>query len=88
MYSIEFKRSAYKEYESLSKELKKRIDSALEILSVNPTSELLNFKKLRGVDNTYRIRVGDYRIVYSPNNEKLIVLVIKVGHRKDVYEFF
>lgn len=87
-YKIEFKRSAFKEYEKLPKAVRTRVDDALEMLCVNPLSDILSFKKLRAVENTYRIRVGDYRIVYSPQNESLVVFVIKVGHRKDVYEFF
>lgn len=42
-------------------------------------------KKLFGSDHTYRIRVGDYRIVYDIQNARLIVFVIRVRHRRDVY---
>ncbi len=87
-YKIVFQKSAFKEYEKLSKSLKIKIDSALEILSINPFSEIIYFKKLRGKENHYRVRVGDYRIIYSPQNELLIVRIIRIGHRKDIYRNF
>ena len=43
------------------------------------------FEKLNGTDQLYRIRVGDYRIVYAVEDERLLVLVVKVGHRREVY---
>ena len=42
-------------------------------------------KKLVGSDHTYRIRIGDYRVVYDIHDDKLIVLVVRVRHRRDVY---
>ncbi len=43
-------------------------------------------QKLKGIEDYYRIRVGDYRIVYAVERERLLVIVVTVGHRKDVYE--
>ena len=86
-YKIEFKRSAYKEYEKLPRAIKTRIDDALEILCVNPFSEILSFKKLRGVENSYRIRVGDYRILYRIIENEKKVLVVMIKHRRDIYAF-
>jgi mRNA interferase RelE/StbE len=87
-YKILFQRSAYKEYQCLPKAVQLRVDQALEILSIDPLSEVLRFKKIRGKENHYRIRVGDYRIIYSPQTATLIVRVIRIGHRKDVYRHF
>lgn len=87
-WKIFFQKSAHKEYQKLPKKIRAKIDEALSILSINPLSELLNFKKIKGKDNHFRIRVGDYRIVYTPQNDRLIVRIIRVGHRKDVYKFF
>lgn len=42
-------------------------------------------QKLRGADDIWRIRVGDFRILYSVDDERLLVLVIRIGHRRDVY---
>ena len=87
-FRVLFQRSAYKEYRALPRSVRTRVDQVLEILSVNPLSEVLRFKKLRGKDNHYRVRVGDYRIIYSPQSTTLVVRVIRLGHRKDVYRYF
>lgn len=87
-YRVLFQKSAYKEYQALPKAVSIRVDRALEILSIDPLSEVLRFKKIRGKENHYRIRVGDYRIIYSPQTATLIVRVIRIGHRKDVYRHF
>ena len=87
-FRVLFQRSAYQEYRALPKSVRTRVDQVLEILSVNPLSEVLRFKKLRSKDNHYRVRVGDYRIIYSPQLTTLVVRVIRLGHRKDVYRYF
>ena len=87
-YRVVFQKSAHKEYLSLPKKVRLRIDETLLILSINPLSEILRFKKIRGKENHYRVRVGDYRVIYSPQNDVLVVRIIKVGHRKDVYRYF
>jgi mRNA interferase RelE/StbE len=88
MYKVLFQKTAFKEYNKLPVKVRYKIDEALEIIRINPLSEILRFKKIRGKENHYRIRVGDYRIIYSPQDETLIVRVIRVGHRKDVYQYF
>ncbi|MBI2974395.1 MAG: type II toxin-antitoxin system RelE/ParE family toxin, partial [Deltaproteobacteria bacterium] len=60
---------------------------ALNILANNPSSEFLKIKKLKGADALYRTRLGDYRLVYEIREDALIIVVIKIGHRKDVYRF-
>ena len=52
-------------------------------LAENPRPE--GMEKLTGRENRYRLRVGDYRIVYSIADEALIVMVIRIGHRREVY---
>ncbi|MBN2320383.1 MAG: type II toxin-antitoxin system RelE/ParE family toxin [Acidobacteria bacterium] len=54
-------------------------------MSIDPISEVLRFKKIRGKENHYRIRVADYQIIYSLHTTTLIVRVIRIGHRRDVY---
>lgn len=87
-YSVEFTKSAKKEFDLLSKKIQDKVVEALSFLSQNPFSEFLKFKKLKGADFLYRIRLGDYRIVYEIRSQILIVLVIKIGHRRDVYRSF
>lgn len=57
-----------------------------KIKKLNPSSQNNNIKKLTGCDNLYRLRVGDYRVIYQIRNLELIILVLKIGHRKDVYK--
>jgi mRNA interferase RelE/StbE len=82
-YRIELKRSAAKEIEQIrnAKELKRIIDR-IGKLSENPRP--VGAEKLSGSDH-YRIRQGQYRIVYSIFDDILLVEVVKVGHRRDVY---
>jgi len=84
-YSIEFVKSARKEFERLPAKMRVRTVEALKLLAENPYSELLKVKKMRNSDKLFRIRLGDYRILYEIKNENLVVLVIKVGHRREVY---
>lgn len=84
-FKVEFVKSAKKEYDKLPQGVKAKINEVLSVLSRNPYSELLNIKKLKGEDSLFRVRLGDYRVVYLIENKKLIIVVIKIGHRKDVY---
>jgi len=83
-YQIEIKHSARKEIEYLPKRDQRRIIAVIEKLSGNPRPE--GVRKLTGAEDLYRIRVGDYRIVYQICDKKLVVWVIRIGHRKDIYK--
>ncbi len=87
-YTVEFVRSSRKEFEKLSLRTRERVLEALAFLTVNPHSELLKVKKLKGASDLFRIRIGDYRLIYEVREEKLVVLVIKIGHRREVYRRF
>ncbi|GAB4302450.1 MAG: type II toxin-antitoxin system RelE/ParE family toxin [Thiohalomonadaceae bacterium] len=82
-YRVEWKRSAEKELRKLPREVIPRIIEAVGGLGANPVPQ--GTRKLVGSDHNYRIRVGDYRIVYSLFQDRLIVEVIRVGHRREVY---
>ncbi len=84
-YSVHFVHSARKEFERLPKKIQDRVVEALHLLQHNPRSELLKVKKLKGTDALYRIRLGDYRIVYDVRHEQLVIVVIALGHRREVY---
>lgn len=84
MYQIEFKKSAQKEFDRLSRAVQQKIVEALHLLSSHPYSELLQIKKLKGTDSVYRFRVGDYRVLYEIKHDRLTIIVIKVGHRGEV----
>lgn len=85
MYRVHFSKSAEKEIAALPGPIVKRIAKAIDGLEVNPRPS--GCKKLKGSkDSLWRIRIGDYRVVYSIEDVLLIVDIRKVGHRKDVYE--
>ncbi len=84
-YRIEFVKSARKEFEALPAKTQDKVVEALNLLAQNPYSEFLQIKKLKGAEGLFRIRVGEYRVVYEVRNQVLTVVVIKIGHRKDVY---
>ena len=82
-YKIEWRRSAIKELEKLPRPIISKIVSAVDNLSSNPYPE--GVRKLVGSENSYRIRIGDYRVLYNIIKNKLIVEIVRVGHRKDIY---
>ena len=83
-YRIQWKQSAKKELKKLDKKVIPKILEVVESLAQDPNP--IGSKKLRSAKRMYRIRVGDYRIVYSVfANILLIIEIIKVGHRKDIY---
>ncbi|HMN23101.1 MAG: type II toxin-antitoxin system RelE/ParE family toxin [Ignavibacteriaceae bacterium] len=81
-YKIEFKKSASKELNSLPNKEIKRILNSIDQLSEEPRG--VNSKKL-SASKYYRIRVGDYRILYEVKDQILIIYIIKIAHRKDIY---
>ena len=82
-YAIIFARSARKEIESFDEKIVNRIFSRIEALSKDPRPS--GCRKLVGNKYLWRIRIGDYRVVYAIYDDKLIVDIISVRHRKDVY---
>ena len=86
MYKLEFKKSAVKEAKKLSTPVWNRIREQILDLQNSPTSQ--NSKPLRGYKGYFRIRIGDYRVVYFVNKDKSMVTIFKIGHRKDVYRDF
>ena len=82
-YRIEFKRSAAKALKQLTKRDRRRIRDKIDSLSENLPNRTTT--KMKGDNPFHRIRVGDYRIIYEIQNEILLILVLKIGHRKDIY---
>jgi mRNA interferase RelE/StbE len=81
MYNIEWKENALRELEKLESSLTRRILKKVDELSENPFSK--DIKKLKGSDD-FRLRVGDYRIIFFI--EKDLIQILKIGHRKNIYE--
>ncbi len=82
-YSILYKRSAADELLLLPASNAHKVKSAIDNLAVNPRPQ--GCIKLSGLINEYRIRVGNYRIIYAIADNVIIVTVIRIAHRKDAY---
>ena len=83
-YIIKFKASATKEFQKLSSSVQQRLRTPINSLKTDPRPP--GSIKLKGSDQLYRIRVGDYRVVYSIDDAVKIVLVTRVRHRREVYD--
>ena len=85
-YKAIFSKNALKIFKKLDKTTAGRIIEAIETLCDNP-HETSNTKKMKGYsDNVYRLRVGSYRIIYEIVNNELIIIVVNVGSRGDIYK--
>jgi mRNA interferase RelE/StbE len=82
-YTVLIERYAQKQIMKLGKKAIPVIKAAIAGLADNPRP--YGYKKLKG-EEAYRIRVGDYRIIYEINDDIIIVTVVSVGHRKDIYK--
>jgi mRNA interferase RelE/StbE len=82
-YSLHFSKQAFKELEKINEPFYSHIKQAVLNLALNPRPQ--GYKKLKGRDG-YRIRIGNYRVIYDIFDNELVVDIITLGHRKDVYE--
>ena len=82
-YRIEISRTAEKQLTKLRPEDQRRVAKAMVSLGNDPYPK--GSRKLTGYDDVFRIRVGEFRILYSVSAKKLIITILKVGQRKDVY---
>ncbi len=86
MYSLEFLKEAVAELKRLDPVWQKRILNKLKILAEDPVRLAQNIKPLKGQYHDYfRLRIGDYRVIYSQEKARLIILIIRIGHRKEIY---
>jgi mRNA interferase RelE/StbE len=81
-YEIIFTDTSRKQFKKLEKDIRERIIKALERIRIRPE---IHVKKLVG-DPGYRLRVGEYRVIIDIYKDKLIILVIKIAHRKNIYK--
>ena len=80
-YDLKIEKNAQKSLARISEPFQTKIIDKIYALSRNP---YYNAKKLIGRE-AYRIRIGNYRVIYEINNNELVVLVVTIGHRKDIY---
>ena len=83
-YSLEIKQSAQKELDSLDDAVFARVDRKILVLADNPRPP--GCKKLKGYKDLWRIRVGDMRVIYVIDDSAKLVTVMRVAHRREVYE--
>lgn len=82
MYTIEFSPTALRDYKKLPENAVEGLNLAIDSLALNPRPS--GYKKLKGRD-AYRIRIGDYRIIYEIHDKILTIVIFRIRHRKDVY---
>ncbi|MBI2530207.1 MAG: type II toxin-antitoxin system RelE/ParE family toxin [Candidatus Diapherotrites archaeon] len=82
MYDVLFTEKAERQLRKLEKHVRERIISALERARIRPEA---HFQKLVG-DKAYKLRAGDYRIIADILRDKLVILVLKAGHRRNIYK--
>ena len=82
-YRIDYAKGVEKDLRKIPGKMAVRVGRAIDKLATNPFPS--GCVKLIGYDIEYRIRVGDYRVIYQVQNSILVVLVIEIGHRKDIY---
>jgi mRNA interferase RelE/StbE len=83
-YSVEFRPGVLKSIKHFPKRELLRIKKKIDALSDNLPDPATT--KMKGDNNFHKVRTGDYRIVYEIQEDRLVILVVKIGHRKDVYK--
>ncbi|WP_303708987.1 MULTISPECIES: type II toxin-antitoxin system RelE/ParE family toxin [Microbacterium] len=83
-YRVEFTTAAAKEVRKLDPQLRRRILGGISDLEREPRPH--GVRKLAGFDNAWRVRIGDYRVLYEVVDERVLVTVVRVAHRRDAYD--
>lgn len=74
---------AQRQIRDLPLQIKRRVTDAIDSLETNPRPA--GVKKLKGAEELYRLRVGDYRVIYAIEENELLIIVVNTGHRREVY---
>jgi mRNA interferase RelE/StbE len=82
-YAVILLPAARRQFLSLPKSLQERLQPHIDALADNPRPP--GVKKLKGLVGYWRIRVGAYRIIYTIQDDRLLVSIVRIGHRRDVY---
>ncbi len=88
MYSIVFSKEALKSSTKIPKNYLEVILKKIKTLAKDPYNSTLNIKMLQHSRQIYRLRVGDYRVIYEIDNEKYIIHIIKIGTRGGIYDSY
>ncbi|HOS96278.1 MAG TPA: type II toxin-antitoxin system RelE/ParE family toxin [Deltaproteobacteria bacterium] len=82
-YVIKFTQHAARAFRKLPRDVQTRVSPAIDALKDDPRPS--GSEKLKGADDVYRVRVGDYRILYEVRDKELVVCIIEAGHRRQMY---
>ena len=82
-FRIELRPAALRSLRKLDPQIRRRVQGAIALLADDPRPPAA--RKLKGRD-AFRVRVGDYRVIYTIEDEVLLIVVVTLGHRRDVYE--
>ncbi len=82
-YAIRFSRSAKKDIRRIPNTILHRIQNAMDELRTNPLQD--GYEPIRGYEHCYRIRIGNYRVIYELASTIRIITIIRIGHRQNVY---
>jgi mRNA interferase RelE/StbE len=82
-YTVEFSTSAQREFKALERAVQRRLATRIDALANNPFPP--DAKKLQGEPSHYRIRVRHYRVIYRVDGKRVVLVIVRVGHRREVY---
>jgi mRNA interferase RelE/StbE len=82
-FTVEWAKGTKKDLQAINKGDVAKIFAAVDLLRTNPRPAKM--KRLVASENQFRVRVGDYRIIYQVEDSRLVILVIRIAHRRDVY---
>ncbi len=85
MWSVTYTADAIKVLSRMDQVVARRIRSKILALALNPTAPNNSVKKLVGIEG-YRLRIGDWRVIFTLKHQTLTVIVVRVGHRREVYK--
>lgn len=87
VFSIIFSKKSKKHIQRLDRNTKLRVRNSILKLAENPYDTQINdIRPLKGYKDTYRLRIGDLRVLYKVENQELIILVLEIGSRGDIYK--
>jgi mRNA interferase RelE/StbE len=86
-YTLRFLGKALQDLKKIDLPFQKIIKEKLLILAENPAVLKNNIKKLAGTkENYFRLRIGSYRVIYEKMDKELVILIIRIGHRREIYQ--
>jgi mRNA interferase RelE/StbE len=82
-YIVEFTASAAREFRALDRQMQRRISGKLLELAEDPFPA--GVRKFHGEEDHWRIRVGDYRVIFRVEKRRVVIVIVRIGHRREVY---